>query len=286
MPDFFAVNGRVLPAADALISVLDLGFLRGVGAFETFRTYEGHPHALREHLRRIWESAESFGQAPFFAEADVRRCVREIQERSGVRELRVNMVVTPGCHGDGVFGTSGEPTWVVIARDVHAPPEGWYETGVAAITFAASRHLPTLKTTSYLSGRKGLELAAAAGAHEALYVSEAGYVTEGVTSNVLCVQGRRVLTPVAGCLPGITKAGIRPLAEAAGLLWYECNLTRDDLYTADEVWITSAVRELLPIVKVDGKPVANGQVGPWAKRLRAAYRADAIASAGRDAGSA
>lgn len=282
--DLFAVNGRILPADEARISVLDLGFLRGVGAFETFRTYDGHPHGLAEHLRRIWESAASFGQQPFFDEAAVRRVVREIRERSGHPELRVNMVVTPGCHGDGVFGTTGEPTWVVIARDVHAPPESAYEQGLTAVTFNAARHLPTLKTTSYLSGRKGLELAAKAGAHEAFYVDDKGYVTEGVTSNVLIRVGNRVMTPVVDCLPGITKAGVRPIAEAQGLIWYECRITRDDVYTADEVWITSAVREVLPIVRVDGHAIADGRVGACGRALRQAYRAACIASARRDAG--
>lgn len=282
--DLFAVNGRVIPAEEARISVLDLGFLRGVGAFETFRTYDGHPHALAEHLRRIWESAAAFGQQPFFDEAAVRRVVREILAGSGHAELRVNMIVTPGCHGDGVFGTVGEPTWVVIARDVHAPPESSYLHGVTAVTFQSSRHLPTLKTTSYLSGRKGLELAAKAGAHEAFYVDESGYVTEGVTSNVLIRVGNRVMTPTADCLPGITKAGVRPIAEKLGLTWYECRITRDDVYTADEVWITSAVREVLPIVKVDGRAIGDGTVGEWGRRLRNAYRDHCIASARRDAG--
>ena len=151
------------------------------------------------------------------------------------------------------------------------------------MTFEATRHLPTLKTTNYLVGKTGLALAEKSGAHEAFYVSPEGYVTEGVTSNVLIVQGKRVMTPVADCLPGITKSGIRPLAEAAGLTWYECNLTRDDLYAADEVWITSAVRELMPIVRVDGKAIHDGMVGPWAKRLREEYRALCAADALRDA---
>ncbi|MEK7416049.1 MAG: aminotransferase class IV [Planctomycetota bacterium] len=282
--DFFAVNGQVMPAAEATISVLDLGFLRGIGAFETFRTYGGHPHALAEHLRRVWESATSFGLAPFFAEADCRRVVAEILRRSGHTELRVNMLVTPGCHGDGVFGTTGQPTWVMIARDVHAPPEADYAHGVSAVTFQASRHLPAFKTTNYLSGTKGIQLAKAAAAHEAFYVDDAGYVTEGVTSNVLILQGKRIMTPNTDCLPGITKASLRPVAEALGLSWYECRLTRDDVYTADEVWITSAVREVLPVVRVDGHTIGDGVVGPWAKRLRTAYHANCLESARRDAG--
>ncbi len=280
--DFFAINGRVVPAAEATISVLDLGFLRGVGAFETLRTYGGHPHALGDHLRRLWESAASFGIAPFFSEADVRRLLAEIRTRSGHAELRANFVVSPGEHTSGVFGAS-TPTWVIIARDVHAPPELSYEQGVTAVTFDASRHLPTLKTTNYLVGKTGLALAEKVGAHEAFYVSPEGYVTEGVTSNVLIVQGKRLMTPVVDCLPGITKGGVRPLAEAAGLTWYECDLTRDDLYTADEVWITSAVRELMPVVAVDGKRIHDGRVGPWAKRLRADYRAHCISEALKDA---
>jgi len=281
--DFFAVNGRVVPAAEAMISVLDLGFLRGIGAFETMPTYGGgHPHALGEHAARLWESASSFGVTPFFTDDELRRVIREIHRRSGHPELRINVIVSPGEHTSGVFGSS-TPTWVVIARDIHAPAVSEYEFGVTAITFEASRHLPTLKTTSYLSGKRGLELAAQVGAHEALYVSVDGYVTEGVTSNVLVVQGRRLMTPAVDCLPGITKSGVRPLAEAAGLSWYECRLTRDDLYTADEVWITSAVREILPVVMVDGRPIGHGVVGHWAKNIRAAYHQACIDSALADA---
>ncbi len=282
--DHFAVNGRVVPAAEAMVSVLDLGFLRGVGAFETWRTYGGgHPHALGEHLRRIWESAAAFGLQPFVTDEQVRRTVAEIHRLSGHVELRVNCIVTPGDNVSGVFGAE-HPTWVLIARDVHAPSESAYRDGVTAVTFEARRHLPTLKTTNYLVGKTGLMLAERAGAHEALYVSPEGYVTEGVTSNLLVVQGRRVMTPVADCLPGITKAGLRPIAEAAGLAWYECRLTRDDLYLADEVWITSAVREVLPVVTVDDHRIGDGKPGPWALKLRALYHQACIEQARRDAG--
>ncbi len=280
--DYFAVNGRLIPAEEATISVLDLGFLRGVGAFETLRTYGGHPHALDAHMKRLWESACSFGVVPFFTNAEVRKIIADILTKSGHHDLRVNFVVTPGSHTEGVFGAS-HPTWVIIARDVHPPAESCYKNGVSAITFEATRHLPTLKTTNYLVGKTGMAQAEAVGAHEAFYVSPEGYVTEGVTSNVLVVQGTRLMTPVADCLPGITKSGIRPIAEAAGLEWYECNLTRDSLYTADEVWISSAVREVMPIVKIDNRLIANGRVGPWAKKILATYRALCTTDAQRDA---
>jgi len=284
--DLFAVNGRVVNAAEATVSVLDLGFLRGVGAFESLRTYGGGlPHALGEHLQRLWDSASSFGLSPCFTTAQARALITELYRRCGHDELRVNVVVTPGINTSGVFGAS-QPTWVLIAREVHRPEECCYSDGVAAVTFEASRILPALKTTNYLVGKTGLELAERSGAHEAFYVSTQGYVTEGVTSNVLVVKGRRVMTPVADCLPGITKAGIRPLAVAQGLEWYECNLTRDDLYTADEVWITSAVRELIPVVKVDGHAISAGTVGPVAKAIGALYHQSCISDCRRDAAAA
>jgi branched-chain amino acid aminotransferase len=280
--DFFAIDGRIVPAEQATVSVLDLGFLRGVGAFETLRTYDGHPHALPEHLRRLWESCAAFGVVPFIEERAVRRLIAEIRRKSGHDELRVNLVVTPGINTSGVFGAE-RPTWVLIAREVHAPPESAYRDGVAAVTFEASRHLPTLKTTSYLVGKTGLMQAEREGAHEAFYVDRAGHVTEGVTSNVLIVSSGAVVTPIVDCLPGITKAGLRPLAEAEGLRWHERTITRDELYAADEVWISSAVRELLPVVRVDGRAIGSGSPGPWARTLRERYRQRCVDEARRDA---
>jgi branched-chain amino acid aminotransferase len=281
--DFYALNGRIVPAEEARISVLDLGFLRGVGAFETLRTYGGYPHALGDHLRRLWATAAAFGLAPFFDERDVRRAIAEILTRSGHPELRVNIVVTPGENLAGVF-EARNPTWVLIARDVHALPESVYRDGVSVVTFESQRLWPAHKTTTYLSGKSGVSAAERAGAHEALYVSAEGYVSEGVTSNVLIIRGTRLFTPVADCLAGITKAGIRPLAEAEGLSWNECRLTRDDLYFADEVWITSSVRELVPVVKVDERTIACGKPGPWATKLRGIYHRACVDQALREAG--
>ena len=282
MPDdFFAIDGRVIPAAQATISVLDLGFLRGVGAFDTLRTYAGHPHQVADHLKRLWTAAAACGIAPCFHEADLRRVIAEILAKSRHADLRVNIVVSPGDHTVGVFG-SAAPRWVVIARDVHAPAPEAYEFGVAVVTVPGVRPFHGIKTTSYLSGIAPMQAAGRANAHEALYIHPDGRITEGVTSNVLAVHGTTITTPVEDCLNGLTKAGIKPFALAAGLTWNEGPLTAQDLATADEVWITSSVRELLPVTRIDGRLVAKGLVGPWAKRLGAEYRAGCIADARKD----
>ncbi len=279
--DFFAINGRVVPAAQATISVLDLAFLRGVGAFETLRTYDGHPHQVREHMDRLWKAAAACNIPPCFSETDLRQVIAEILVRSRHPDLRVNIVVSPGDHTVGVFGAAS-PRWVVIARDVHAPEPEAYAFGVAVVTVPGKRLFPEVKSTCYLPGVQPMQIAGRTNAHEALYVQEDGSVTEGITSNVLAVRGSVVTTPVKNCLPGMTKAGIKPLAIAAGMTWVEDRLTAVDLATADEVWITSSVRELLPVTRIDGRPVANGEVGPWAKLIGPQYRAWSIASAKQD----
>jgi branched-chain amino acid aminotransferase len=286
--EFFAIDGVVMPAAEARIPVLDLAFLRGVGAFDTLCTYDGHPHGMAAHLARLWDTAGRFGVAPCFSEGDLRRVVREIQARSGLHELRINIVVSPGDLTEGVFGAS-RPRWVVIARDQHPPPPAAYERGVTVVTCPGHRIWPEVKTTAYLCGWPGLAAAKAAGAHEAVYVDEDGTVREGVTSNVLMRTGTVICSVADSVLPGLTKAGLRAVAERHGLTWREHRMTLHDLQGADEVWITSSVRELVPVVAIDGRPVGDGTPGPWARTLRADYRdrcrqesaADAAAFAAR-----
>ncbi len=282
--DLAAVNGRIQPVAEASINVLDLGFLRGVGAFETLRTYGGGcPHALGEHLRRLWEACAAFAVPPVVGEGELRKLLHEMHRASGHPELRVNLIVTPGVNTSGLFGAE-RPTWVVIAREVHAPPERDYEAGISAVTFTAARLLPTLKTTSYLVGRTGILLAERSGAQEAFYLDSDDRVTEGVTSNVVIRQGTVLSTPVDNCLAGITRAGLRPLAEGLGLSWQERAILRAELLLADEVWILSAVRELMPIVRVDGCAIGDGRPGALAGRLRHLYHERCVHEARTDAG--
>jgi branched-chain amino acid aminotransferase len=283
--DLALVNGRQLPLAEASVSVLDLGFLRGLGAFETLRTYRQHPHALDQHLDRLAAAGQALGIPTILQAAEFRPLLTAAIAACGYPEVRVNLIVTPGPHTDGVFGAA-EPTWIAILRELHEPPAQWYRDGVACITFRGSRVCPQFKTTAYITGREGLLAAERAGAQEALYVEGDGQVSEGVTSNVLLLKDGCVLSPEADNLPGITRAGLEPLARAAGLDWRCARITTEDLYAADEVWLSSAVRELLPVVQVNAQPIAGGRPGPWAARLRASYRHAATAQAAADAGAA
>lgn len=285
------INGQLLPLAEARISPLDLGFLRGIGVFETLRTYDGHPHALADHLQRLWQAARVFGVSELFSEREARAWIRALRQLCPDSELHINIIVTPGIVGEGVFGTSGPATWVLIARPLRPHPAAFYEQGLTVITHRVAaeeqRIFPTLKTTSYVSGFVPLARARAAAAHEALYVLPDGCLSEGVTSNVLLRRGDWVSTPPAHrCLPGITLSRLRPIAESLGLRWRSAELQLADLYSADEVWLSSSLREVLPVVRVDDRPIGDGRIGAWWPRLHAAYRQHCLESARAEAAAA
>lgn len=279
------VNGKIMPLAEATISVLDLGFMRGVGAFETLRTYRGHPHALPQHLARLERAVTALGIPPILVESEFRPLLADAVTATGFADVRLNLIVTPGRHTGGVFGAE-QPTTVTLLRELVEPPAAWYRDGVSAVTFRGSRVCPEFKTTTYITGREGLLAAERAGAHEAFYVEADGQISEGVTSNVLLLKDGAVLTPEADNLPGITRAGLEPIARELGLEWRSERFTTEDLYAADELWLCSAIRELVPVVAVNGQPIGDGAPGPWAAQLRAAYRARAEADAARDAAGA
>lgn len=283
MSDRAIVDGRIVPLDQASVSVLDLGFLRGIGAFETLRTYGGgHPHALPAHLERLRRTAAELGIELPFDEDALRPLLRAAYGETGAGEVRINLVVTPGRHTGGIFGAD-RPTWVALVRACAPPPERWYREGIAVVTFRGERIHPSLKTTVYITGRRGLEAAARAGAEEALYVDDDGYVHEGVTSNVLAVRDGAVVAPAADVLPGITQDGVRAVAGEHGLGWRRAPLRAEDLYAADEVWITSSVRELVPVVRVDGRTIGDGRPGPRAGAIGPAYHRRCVEEAVADA---
>lgn len=281
--EFVIINKDLVPAAEARVSVFDIGFLRGVGAFETLRTLGGGlPHALGAHCDRLWRTTKELSIPPFKSEAEVRADIQRLYNACGYDELRLNLMVTPGINTSDVFG-SAEPTWVLIAKELKAPDESYYRDGIAVVTFEGSRYLPHLKTTNYLSGRKGWFQAKEAGAQEAIYINEQGLVTEGVTSNILICKNNCVYEVAADRLPGITMAGVEKVAKSIGLDWQRCELSLDALLDADECWITSSVRTIMPVVSVDGKLIADGQVGAWAPRLRQEYERRCLEEARADA---
>ena len=283
MPDIAIVNGRMQDLHEAAIPATDLAFLRGCGAFETWRTYGGHPHELGRHLIRMWDAAALFGVAPFVDEPTLRRWLQKGHRASGYAELKVNAVCSPGDHVEDVFGAS-EPRLVLLLRELHEPPAIWYEDGVSVITHQAQRTFPQHKTVNYLCGVPALDAAKRQGAHEALYCDADGFVSEGITSNVHALIEGKVRSSLVNCLPGITRLGLQELVTQHGLSWEDSAvLHKDELYTADEVWISSSIREVVPVVQVDEHRIGDGKPGKFARLLKADYRAQCESDSLRDA---
>lgn len=281
MSFYASVNGQVTPAAEARVSVLDNGFTFGDGAYETLRTYGGRPFALDRHLRRLRASVARLGFALPLSDAELRARLDALLAAAGNPEAYIRLLVTRGVgdcsyHFERVQG----PTVVMLTKPYVALPESAYEQGVAVAVVSTRRNSPraldpAIKASSLLNNVLATREAQARGAFEAVLLNEHDEVCEGAGSNVFVVRAGRVCTPPleAGILAGITRELLLEIAPAVGHVVHEQPLTPADLRSADEAFLTSSLKEVLPIRTIDDQPVGNGRPGPVSRALLAAFRA-------------
>jgi len=277
------IDGVIVDPAHAKVSVYDRGFLYGDAVFEVLRTYGGAPFALEAHVGRLGVSAAAVG---IVLPVEQRRLQREIEQALGAagnEESYVRVMVT---RGEGPLSldpdTAQRPLRVLLVEPLRPPPRDDYANGIAAITLRARRAVDDTsaagaKVTNYLANLLAVREAKARGAREALIVDGRGHVVEGASSNVFVVRSGRVATPPEqeGILAGITRAGVLAAAAKLGMEVDQRALEPEDLYAADEVFVTSSIRELLSVVRVDGRPVGDGAPGPVARALHRRFRQDA-----------
>jgi branched-chain amino acid aminotransferase len=274
------MDGHVRAPEDATVSVYDRGFLYGDAVFEVLRTYGGRPFALDEHLARLRRSAERVFITLPVDDATLGAEVGRAVEAAGNDESYVRVVVT---RGSGPLSldpsTAGSPLRVVLVEPVVPPPKDAYLHGIAVVTVRTRRAADETaasgaKVSNYLANLLALREARARDAQEALIVDARGRVVEGASSNVFVVKAGRVVTPPesAGILAGITRAHVLGAARALGVPVDERELVPEDLYGADEVFVTSSIRELLPVVCVDDRPIGTGAPGPVARALHRRFR--------------
>jgi branched-chain amino acid aminotransferase len=289
------VNGRVTDQKDAVVPVFDHGFLYGEGIYETLRTYNGEPFLFERHMQRLRTSADMLALAVPLSDADIDRRFRETMRAGGFggdssREAYIRILVTRGV-GELSYDPAGcpSPTIVVIVKPHVNPPAELFARGVRVSLVPVVRNhpgsvSPLIKSNNLLNNALAMQEALRRGGFEGIMRNHKGELAECTQSNLFIVKNGAALTPPieAGLLPGITRAYLFEIGAELGIPVREQVLRDDDLFTADECFLTSTTREVLPIVQVDDAPIGSGAPGPVTRALLEGYRqrADALTRAG------
>ena len=279
------VNGRITDDAHAVISVFDHGFLFGEGIYETLRTYNGEPFLFDRHMRRLRQSA---AMLKLVLPLDNRQIAERFDQTmraaglgpAGGGEAYIRLLVTRGI-GDLTYDPAAtpEPSFVVIAKPHHDPEPAIYEQGVKiAIVPIVRNHPdtvnPLIKSNNLLNSALAMQEAVRREAFEGLMRNYRGELAELSTANLFIVENGAALTPplASGLLPGITREFLFEVGAEAGIPVREQVLKDPDLFGADEAFLTSTTREIVPIVAVDDRTIGSGRPGPVTNALLQRFR--------------
>lgn len=274
------IDGVTMPLERATVGILDRGLLYGDSVFESLRTYGGRPFLLERHLERLERSAEIIGIDLGVPRGIIEREVLETLASSGNDESYVRVTVTRGGGAPGLGPWLAEnPRRMVVAMPLAPARAETYEIGLRAVTFRSGRDAGVhpaagAKTGNYLDGILALRAAHERGAAEALIVDARGRVTHGSSSNAFFVAGETILTaPLdTGILPGITRAMLVDIARARGIPVELRAPSWTDLSRFSEVFLSSSIREIAPVVEIDGGTIGAGRPGPVFQTLLTEFR--------------
>lgn len=274
------LDGQLCDEADAKISVFDHGLLYGDGVFEGIRFYGGRVFKLEEHIARLYDSARALCLTIPLAPAEMTEALLSTIRANGLRDGYVRLVVTRGIGDLGLNPRlCPKASVIIIAAKISLYSDALYQNGLDIITCATRRvsHAalpPAIKSLNYLNNIMAKIEALQANASEALMLNDAGYVAECTADNVFIIKGGQLFTPPvsAGSLKGITRATVLDLALELGVPASEPELTRYDVFTADECFLTGTAAEVIPVVKVDSRVIGSGKPGPVTLKLLAAFR--------------
>jgi branched-chain amino acid aminotransferase len=293
MPIAVNIDGQLHGQHDALVSVFDHGFLFGEGVYEVLRTYRQRPFLFDPHMRRLRASAERIAlEVPIDDAALARRIDETIAAAALPDEAYVRILVTRGA-GEIVYDPAAcpSPTIVVIVKPHVELAPAVYDAGVTLALVPVVRNHPgsvnpRIKSNNLLNNALAMQQAYKRQAFEALMRNHRGEICECAQSNFFVVTNGVVRTPPldAGLLAGVTRAFVLELAAAAGLHAREETLQEEDLANADEAFLTSTTREIVPVVRVDALAIGDGRPGPVTTRLREAFRARVERADGAGAG--
>ncbi len=273
------INGQYYAKADAKISVFDHGLLYGDGVFEGLRAYSGNIFRLAEHLQRLYESALAIMLEIPMPPTELGQAVRDTLLRNNISDGYIRLIVTRGAGSLGIDPSkTADPQVIIIADRIELYPKELYDNGLEIVTASTIRNHPAalnprIKSLNYLNNILAKLEGKRAGCLEALMLNHRGEVAECTADNIFIVRRGELYTPPtdAGILEGITRNAIIELAQAAGIAVHQTTMTRHDVYIADECFLTGSGAEVIPVIKVDTRPIGTGTVGPMTRQLTEAF---------------
>jgi len=277
MSEIFYLNGKLMPREKAKISVLDYGFLFGFGLYETVRAYKGKAFRLDNHLARLRYSGDRLGI--IIHTALIREAVHDVIKANGFGQTRIRICVSIG---EGTMSPNldscKQPTMAIIASEYTPPSKEKYLQGYKVELSSIRRN--SLSPVTYLKSANAMESMLArrdakdAGADEAFFLNERGYLTEATGSNVFLVKDGVLKTPryESGILSGVTRVVVFELATQLGIKFKEVSCRPADLSLADEVFVTNSLIEIMPVTVFENKPAGGSKVGIITGKLMKAYK--------------
>lgn len=274
------LNGELVDEKDAVVSVFDHGLLYGDGVFEGTRIYDGNIAFLEEHMDRLFESAKVIMLDVGMTKEELIQATVETCKANGLENGYIRHVITRGA---GTLGLNPylckKASVIIIAASIKLYPQEMYDNGMKIITAGTLRNMPEalnprVKSLNYLNNIMAKIEAINAGVMECLMLNPQGYVAEASGDNVFVVKGNKLLTPPTWCgaLEGITREKVMDLARELGMDVVETVMTRYEIWTADEVFLTGTAAEVIAVIELDKRPIGDGKPGPITNKLIEAYR--------------
>ncbi|WP_127529560.1 branched-chain-amino-acid transaminase [Paenibacillus kobensis] len=281
MSNYIFMNDEYVREEDAKVSIYDHGFLFGDGVFEGIRAYNGNVFRLKEHIDRLFDSAKSLLMPVPYTAEEIEKIVEETLKKNNLETAYIRIILTRGEGGGFSLDPfiCKSPQFIVITVPFEAFSERFYRSGIEIITVPTRRNRsdvlsPQVKSLNYLNNIMVKIEAITAGVQDGLMLNTEGYVAEGTTQNIFYLKKGVFYTPPCsqGALEGITRNAVMELAHKLGFQVVERSVTRHDIYTADEVFMTGTAAEIIAVVKVDGRVIGDGKPGVQTKQLYEKYK--------------
>jgi branched-chain amino acid aminotransferase len=274
------LNGEILDEENAKISVFDHGYLYGDGIFEGIRAYNGRIFKLKEHITRLYQSARTIMLDIPFSKKEMELNIINSIRANNLKDAYIRIVISRGIGDLGLDPKRCKaPTVVIIVSKVQLYDEELYENGLQVMTVPTRRNgcemlNPRIKSLNYLNNIMARIEANLMGVPEAILLNNEGYVAECTGDNIFIIEGNNLITPpkTAGILKGIKREVAMEIAVELGYEVKEELFTRHDLYNADECFLTGTAAEVIPVIEVDGRKIANGKPGIKTIKIIEAFR--------------